>query len=408
MLELLKGIRILDLTSVVLGPYATQMLGDLGAEVIKIEPRGGDLFRYVRPGRSAEMGAGFLNCNRNKSSLAIDLKQKEGLEVLHKLVGSADIVVHNMRPASARELGISYEQLSEINPRLVYCCAPGFGQYGPYADAPAYDDIIQAASGLAYLNRNAEGEPRFVPTIACDKIGGLHLVVAALGGLVRRLQSGKGCSIEAPMFESMVSFLMVEQLSGQSFVPPLGPTGYERLQSPHRRPFRTADGYIAILPYNTKHWTAFFAIIGRSDLAQDALITDPVLRSQAVGDLYRIIAEATPSRTSQAWLTALQTADVPCGLVTQIEDLFDDPHLKQIGFFTEFDHPTEGRLRKTNTPFTAEGCETSPDRPAPRLGENSAEILRMAGIDDAACATLVANRVIVISPISGDVVTGAH
>ncbi len=269
MLDLLNGVRILDLTSIVLGPYASQILGDLGAEVIKIEPCSGDLFRSVRPGRSAEMGAGFLNCNRNKSSLAIDLKHPEGAELLRTLVASADVVVHNMRSASAKALGLSFEALAEINPKIVYCRAPGFGAKGPYAGSPAYDDIIQAISGLAHLNRNAADEPRFLPTIICDKVGGLHLAIAVLGGLVRRLATGKGCGVEAPMFESMVSFLMVEQLAGQSYVPALGPVGYERLQSPYRRPFRTADGFIAILPYNTKHWTSFLTLIGRSDLAHE-------------------------------------------------------------------------------------------------------------------------------------------
>ena len=258
MLPLLQGIRVLDFTTIVLGPYATQTLGDLGADVIKIEPLQGDLFRTVRPGRSRSMGAGFMGFNRNKRSLAIDLKRPQSRAVLARLVSGADAVVHNMRPKAAEPLGLDYEQLSRIKPDLVYAFAAGYDQGGPNANEPAYDDIVQAAAGVAALNANAQGEPRYLATILCDKVGGLHLAIAVATGLAHRARTGKGCCIEAPMFESTVAFLMSEQLGGETFVPALGSTGYDRLAAPNRKPYRTQDGFMAILPYNGTHWTAFF------------------------------------------------------------------------------------------------------------------------------------------------------
>ena len=300
MLPLLQGIRVLDFTTIVLGPYATQTLGDLGADVVKIEPLQGDLFRTVRPGRSRSMGAGFMGFNRNKRSLAIDLKRPESRAVLARLVAGADAVVHNMRPKAAEPLGLAYEQLARIKPDLVYAFAAGYDQSGPNANEPAYDDIIQAAAGVAALNANAQGEPRYLSTILCDKVGGLHLAIAVATGLAHRARTGKGCCIEAPMFESTVAFLMSEQLGGETFVPALGPTGYDRLAAPNRKPYRTQDGFMAILPYNGTHWAAFFEIIGRAEFAHSPQVQDPVLRSQSVDSLYAIIAEVAPTRTTAA------------------------------------------------------------------------------------------------------------
>jgi len=400
MLRLLKGIRIIDLTTIVLGPYATQTLADLGAEVIKVEPLKGDGFRSVRPGHHSEMGAGFLNLNRNKRSIAIDLRDPGGLAALDRLVASADVVVHNMRAASAGRLGIGFERLRKVNSKLVYCYTAGFGEDGRDSDEPAYDDTIQARSGLAWLNANADGEPRFLSTIVADKVGGLHLAIGVLAALAARERSGEAICLEAPMFESMVSFLLVEQLAGRSFVPPLGSTGYDRLLSPYRKPYRTRDGYIAVIPYNGVHWTRFLKLIGRDDLVGDPRVADPVERSRSINMLYALIEEATPERTTEEWLTLLGERDIPCAPVNRVESVLEDAHLTDVGMFREIEHPSEGRLVSVRSPFRA-GHE-APDTPAPMLGADTREILGEIGYDDEMIDALVASgTVIECAPMEG-------
>ena len=394
MLPLLGGIRILDFTTIVLGPYATRTLGDLGADVIKVEPPQGDLFRAARPGRSRAMGAGFLGFNRNKRSVALDLKHPQSREVLDRLVLGADVVVHNMRPKSAAPLGLDYGRLAALRPGLVYAFAAGYDQRGPNAAAPAYDDVIQAASGVAALNANERGEPRYLPTILCDKVAGLHLAIAVAAAIARRARTGEGCCIEAPMFESMVSFLMSEQLGGATFEPPLGPTGYDRLTAPNRKPYRTRDGYLAILPYTTTHWVAFFELVGQPELAHSPRVQDPVVRSQSADALYGLIAEAAPSRTTAEWVQALRTRDIPCAPVVSIGGLLDDPHLQATGFFREYEHPTEGALRDARSPFRLHDAGENDDRPAPCVGAQSREVLRECGYDDAAIDRLVEVRAV--------------
>lgn len=395
MLKILDGVRIVDLTTVVLGPYATQILGDLGADVIKVEPIDGDVFRAVRPGRSTSMGAGFLNCNRNKRSLAIDLRDEEATAALYRLIATADVVVHNMRPKSARKLGIAFEQLVEINPALVYCYACGFGQEGPLADEPAYDDTIQAVSGFAYLNANANGDPTFIRTIVADKVGGLHLTISVLAALASRDRAeGKPLCIETPMFESMVSFLLVEQLAGMSFQPPLGGIGYDRLLSPYRKPFKTRDGFISIIPYTAAHWITFLRLIGREDLVDDPRVTDGAKRSRSIDMLYALIEQATPDRSTDEWIQALSAKGVPCAHVNRVEDLFDNEHLKAVGMFRTEHHPQEGSLLAVRSPFRVPDQLGEEDRPAPPLGEHSREILRQAGLGEAEIDALVARNAV--------------
>jgi crotonobetainyl-CoA:carnitine CoA-transferase CaiB-like acyl-CoA transferase len=380
--HLLTGIRVVDLTTIVLGPYATQLLGDMGADVIKVEPPAGDLFRTVRPGRGVDMGAGFLNCNRNKRSIVLDLTRAEGRQALHAILRTADVLIHNMRPSSAARLGVSYADAKAVKPDIVYCFAPGFGQQGPYAGAPAYDDTIQAAAGLAALNADSEGAPRFLPNIVGDKVGGLHLALAALMGIIGRMRTGRGCCIEAPMFESVVSFLMLEQMAGHTFRPPIGGVGYERLRSPHRKPHRTQDGYIAVLPYNTEHWTRFLEIAGRAEMARLEVVRDPVARSRNIDMLYQIIAEAMPARSTSEWLEVLNAADIPCSRVNDFNDLFEDEHLRAVEMFENIDHPSEGATRVLRSPFTIEESPRAPDAPAPRLGEDTRAILAEAGFSE--------------------------
>ena len=394
MIPLLEGIRVLDFTTVVLGPFATQMLGDFGAEVIKIENLAGDIFRTVRPGRSADMGAGFINLNRNKRSLSINLKSTEGAAIIRELLKTADVLVHNMRDDTAERLGLSYHSVKDVNPEILYCSSAGYGQQGPYADEPAYDDIIQAASGIADMTKDAEGNPRYFPTILCDKISALYLANSILGGLVRRAKTGKGCKLEAPMFESMVSFLLTEQLAGQSFKPPLGDFGYERLSSPNRKPFRTQDGFISILPYSTQHWEAFLRLAEHGDETTLALVKDPVLRSKNIDSLYGIIAEITPSRSTAQWLAALREIDVPCSPINRLQDLLAHPQLAETEFFQEYTHPTEGALLGARSPINAEGLDQLSDSPAPQIGQDTLDIVRSLGIDDATLRTLSAKNIL--------------
>jgi crotonobetainyl-CoA:carnitine CoA-transferase CaiB-like acyl-CoA transferase len=394
MYELLNGVRIVDLTTTYLGPYATQFLGDMGADVIKIEPLNGDVGRSPGPSRTPKMGAGFLNTNRNKRSIAIDLRYPEGRDCVLKLAAGADAVVHNMRVAAAAKLGLAYADVAAINPSIVYCYSPGFGQNGPYAAEPAYDDIIQAMSGAAALNADADGSPRFLPSIVADKVVGLHLAFAVATGLVHRLKTGKGCTIEAPMFESMVAFLLVEHLAGLSFVPPLGPPGYERMLAKNRRPYRTRDGYIAIMPYTTQQWTRFMECVGRDDLLALDWVKDPVKRSANVDALYQVIADAAPRHTTAEWLRLLDERDIPCGPVNTLEALFEEPHLKQAGLFEDIAHPSEGALKRVRSPFRVLDLPRQPDLPAPRVGEESESILLEAGFGPENIEDLIKRRIV--------------
>jgi crotonobetainyl-CoA:carnitine CoA-transferase CaiB-like acyl-CoA transferase len=377
MFDLLAGVRIVDLTTVVLGPYATQILGDLGAQVIKVEPPEGDVFRAARPGRTEDIGAGFQNFNRNKQSVVLDLKDPADRSKLHDLVKTADVVVHNMRAKSALALGADYDTLQALNNGLVYCFSPGFGSSGPDADAPAYDDIIQARSGLADLNSSPGGEPLFVRTIACDKVVGLHLAIAVLSGIAHRARTGKGVCIEAPMLESMTSFLMAEHLAGHSFIPPEGPLGYDRLMTDYRKPHKTLDGYIAILPYSTRHWQRFFEAVGEFDLARDPRVNDPALRSQHIDWLYQQVSRLAMTKKTDEWLALMAEQDVPCAPINTLADLLTDPHLSAVELFQTRNCEQLGAIRDIRSPFIVNGESSNrqADRSAPRLGAHTKEVI---------------------------------
>lgn len=377
MFNLLEGIRVIDLTTVVLGPYATQLLGDLGAEVIKVEAPEGDVFRAARPGRTDDIGAGFLNFNRNKKSVVLDLKQESERNKLYALVEKSDVVVHNMRASSARNLKVDYETLKQHKPDLVYCFSPGFGSSGKDADAPAYDDIIQARSGLAALNADAEGEPQFVRTIACDKVVGLHLALATATGIAHKARTGDGVSIEAPMLEAMTSFLMAEHLAGMSYEPSLGPLGYDRLMTPYRKPHKTKNGYLAILPYSTKHWIRFFTACDESALASDPRVTDPLKRSQHIDWLYQEIARLAATKSTEEWLELLHAEDIPCAPINSLDDLFEDPHISSVELFEQIETQHSGQIRTIRSPFIVNNQvsrEFREDLEAPRLGQHTSEI----------------------------------
>ncbi len=394
MFNILNGIRVLDLTTVVLGPFATQILGDFGAEVIKIENLDGDMMRAVRPGSSDEMGAGFVNCNRNKKCIAVNLKTSEGQEIFYRLVKNSDAVVHNMRDRTAVNLGIGYKDLIKIKSDLVYCGAQGFGSRGPSSDIPAYDDIIQAASGLAYLNSDGQGNPRYLPTIVADKVSGLQLAIGVLGGLINKLRTGEGCFVESPMFEGLVAFLMAEQMAGYSYVPSTGGTGYDRLTASYRRPYPTADGFIAILPYSTKNWIDFFTMMGRPELADLEIVKDPIKRSENINTLYEKLYEIAPEKTTDEWCEILRNANIPHTKVNHLDDLLEDNHLRQVGLFEEYEHPTEGPMRQVRSHYSMEGVEESLDEPTQRIGQSTDKVLLELGYSSEEISHLVESQVV--------------
>jgi crotonobetainyl-CoA:carnitine CoA-transferase CaiB-like acyl-CoA transferase len=367
----LTGIRVIDLTSVGMGPYATQIMGDMGADVIKVESPEGDVFRHAAPYRHPGMGAAYLNLNRNKRSIVLDLKQTDQLQILLRLIAKADVFIYSVRPQAIRKLGLGYEVLSESNPRLIYCGVYGFSEAGPYAGRPAFDDIIQAMSGLAWLQgHNHPDGPQYVNTIVADKTAGLTAAWAIAMALFERERSGIGQAIEVPMFETMVSFNLIEHLAGETFRPAEGAMGYDRVLSPHRRPYRTKDGYIGLLPYTNAHWQRFFTIAAREELAADARFCDPSSRSRNIAELYRILSEIVAGKSTAEWAELLGKADIPMTTVLSPEDLLNEPHL-----FRDDMHPTEGPIRSIGIPVRFSRTPGAIQRLAPGLDEHRDEIL---------------------------------
>ncbi len=373
----LAGVRVIDLTTIVMGPYCTQILGDMGADVIKIESPGGDIFRHVTPFRSSGMGAPFLNTNRNKRSVVLNLALDEDKQTLLKLLDTADVFMYTLRPHSLAKLGLDYKSLSERNPRLVHCGAYGFSEKGLYAGRPAYDDVIQAMSGTAALEaRNEPDGPKFVNTIMADKVAALSAVYAIAMALYERERSGLGQAIEVPMFETLVSFNLIEHLAGETFCPALGGMGYDRVLSAHRRPYRTKDGYMALMPYSTEQWQRFFQIAGRPQYAGDPRFTDHAARSENIDELYRILAGILTERSTAEWVALLNDADIPMAPVLSPEDLLENEHLQSIGFFERRVHPSEGEIRTVSIPVRFSRTPGSIERLAPRLDEHREEMLQ--------------------------------
>ncbi len=372
----LTGVRVIDLTSIVMGPYATQILGDMGADVIKVESPEGDVFRYVTPFRNRGMSAAFLNLNRNKRSVALDLKREDDRRTMLDLLDGADVFVTTVRPQAMRKLGLDYESLRERNPRLIYCGGYGFSEEGPYAGRPAFDDIIQAMSGIASLQgENSQAGPQYVNTIFADKTVGCAMAYAIAMALYERERSGRGQAIEVPMFETMVSFNLVEHLAGETYCPAQEGMGYERVLSEHRRPYRTKDGYIGALPYTAEQWARFFEAAGRPEMAADPRVTDPALRSRNIHDLYGLLAEIVAERTTAEWVELLRAADIPMTPVLSPEELLDDEHLQALGFFRSEVHPSEGEVRTIGIPVRFSRTPGAVRRLAPRLDEHREEIL---------------------------------
>ncbi|MCP1337032.1 CaiB/BaiF CoA transferase family protein [Futiania mangrovi] len=387
----LSGVRVLDFTAIILGPLASQILGDMGADVWKVEPPEGDMLRNVGPSRTPHMGPLFLHLNRNKRSIALDLRSEAARPVLARLIGEADVLMHNMRPKALAKLGLSYEDVCRINPRIIHCGAFGFGQTGPYADRPAYDDLIQGAVGLPGLQAPPGGEPRYVATAIVDRSVGLAMASAIGMALYAREKTGKGQAIEVPMFENMVQFVWSDHLYGKTFDPPLGPAGYPRMLDAERRPYRTSDGYISVIVYTDRHWQRFFERIGRTDLAQDPRYTTIKGRVENISWLYGFLAETFAARTSAEWLELLADVDIPAAPLLTADTLLSDPHLTATGFIQTVEHPSEGRLRTFGIPSSWSATVPEVARQAPRLGEHTVELCEQLGVPHNQIDALVAS-----------------
>jgi len=396
----LKGIRVIDMTTVIMGPWAAQMLGDAGADVIKVETPSGDLIRHMGPKRNDGMAAVFLTTNRNKRSLVLDLTQESGRQSLRKIISTADVFMHNARPQVARKLGFDYDALKDENPDLVYCAAQGFRSGGPLADKPAYDDVIQAACGIAGLLSQTAGSPRYAPTIVADKTAAYGVYSSIVTALLHRERNGGGQAIEMPMFETMVDYVMVEHLYGAVFEPPIADMGYMRILNPGRRPYATTDGYLTVLPYSDKNWRDFFILGGREDLIDDPRFSSAGARVENAETAYEIVAEIVAKRSTADWQHDLEAADIPMMSVNSLEDLLADEQLAATDFWRIVDHPTEGKVRMADPPVRYSRSPSTIRRMAPRLGEHSAEILAETGHSESEIAALFAAGV--SKPVGSD------
>jgi crotonobetainyl-CoA:carnitine CoA-transferase CaiB-like acyl-CoA transferase len=383
----LSGVRILDLTTVVMGPFATQLLAELGADVIKVEAHEGDNMRHPGPMKNPGMGYMFLNLNRGKRSIVLDLKKPEGREALMRLIPGADVLIYNVRPQAMARLRLSYEEVSAVNPRIIYVGTYGYSQRGPYAAKAAYDDLIQGGTAIPWLVLQTGAKaPNYAPVNLADRVTGLHAVYAVTAALFQRERSGLGQSVEVPMFESLAHFVLGDHSAGLTFDPPAGDSGYARLLA--RRPYPTSDGHLCVLVYNDKQWKSFTDAIGRPEIMQDPRFATQASRAGNISAIYAFLAELFLTRTTSEWIEMLEKADIPVTRLNSVEDLVTDPHLGATGFFTMEAHPSEGTVRTMRTPTDWSGSQPGAQAPAPRLGEHSAEVLREAGYSDAEIADL--------------------
>ena len=385
----LAGIRIIDLTTVVLGPFATQTLGDMGADVIKIEAPDGDNCRWIGPHSDTGMGSYFAMLNRNKRSVVLDLKRPAARGALLRLVDGADVFVHNMRLGAAERLGLGYAALSARNPRLVYACASGFRKGSSKQEHPAFDDLIQGMSGMATLNAGADGAPRYVPTVLVDKLTGQMLASMIGMALFHRERTGQGQEVHVPMLETTLSFLLIEHLWGAVFNQPELGLGYPRMLTPHRRPYATKDGYISVIAVNDTHWGRLFEAMGRPSLIEDPRFATIAARSDNVDALYAVLSEGMRQHTTAEWLATLSALDIPCGPANTLDDLLNDEYLRETEFFQRMRHPIDGDVTITAIPARFSASPPSVRRLWPTLGEHTEEVLRAIGCDDREIRTII-------------------
>ena len=395
----LQGIKVVDMTTVLMGPYATQMLGDYGADVIKVEALEGDVTRLIGPTRHPGMGPVFLNTNRSKRSICLDLKKPAGREAVLRLIKSADVLVYNVRPQAMARLDLGYDVVAKRNPRLIYAGVFGFGQDGPYATKPAYDDLIQGATGLpALMAETSDGPPRYVPNALVDRIVGLTAVGAICASLVHRERSGRGQRVDIPMFETMASFVMGDHMGGLTYEPPLDKGGYARHLSRDRRPYKTSDGYLSVIVYNDKQWNSFFKATGRDDLQSDPRFATFAARAVNIDCVYGELARIFESRSTAEWIELLNKADIPVMPMHDLQGILNDEHLVATGFFPVVEHPTEGPIRSMKVSASFSETVAEPVRLAPRLNEHGAEILQEAGFSRENIETMIRDGVTRPSP----------
>jgi crotonobetainyl-CoA:carnitine CoA-transferase CaiB-like acyl-CoA transferase len=373
----LHGVRVVDLTAMVMGPYCTQIMADMGADVIKIEPPEGDTTRYVSVGPAPGMSGVFVNVNRGKRSVVLDLGCEAGKETLRALVETADVFIHSMRPKAIAKLGFDYRELVAINPAIVYTNCYGYGRRGPEANRPAYDDTIQAECGLPAVQQQLTGEASYVGTIVADKVAGLTALYATVMALFHRERTGEGQEVEVAMFETMASFMLVEHANGAIFEPPLGPAGYPRALAPNRRPYRTRDGHISALIYTDKHWAAFIEAV-KPPWADDRC-TSLERRTRQIDTIYALLAETLTERTTEEWLTLFRELEIPAAPIRSPGALFDNPHLNAVGLFETVDGP-HGPMRLPGVPTWFSRTPGRVGGPAPELGADTAQVLEELGL----------------------------
>jgi crotonobetainyl-CoA:carnitine CoA-transferase CaiB-like acyl-CoA transferase len=380
----LHGVRVLDLSTVVMGPFGTQILGDFGAEVIKIEPPDGDVIRYAWPFRHPGMGSIFLNTNRNKRSVVLDLKKPEARDACLAIAKTCDVLVYNIRPQAMARLKLSYEDVQKVNPKIIYVGCFGYSQRGPNAAKAAYDDMIQGAAGIPWLlHKQGAAEPRYAPMIVADRSVGQQVASAVSAALYAREKTGKGQRIDVPMYEHLLQMILGDHLGGYTFEPAQGPAGYHRILAPDRRPYQTKDGYVCALIYNDKQWKGFLELIGKPEMFRSKEYATQEARSQNYVKAYAFVAEELKKRSTDEWLAAFEKADIPVQRMNSLDDIVADPHLKAIGYLKTVEHPSEGRIKVLAVP--SEWSETAPEyrRHAPGLGEHTREVLREVGLSDA-------------------------
>lgn len=390
----LSGLRIIDLTTVIMGPFATATLADLGADVIKVENLDGDMSRGIGARRHEGMSALTMNLQRNKRSIAVDLASAQGRQVLDDLVQGADVLVTNLRPRSRDKLGITYERLSQLNPGLIFCTAQAYDSGSAYRDYPAYDDIVQAASGAAKLSELVDGQPRYAPYVIADKVVGLYIVIAVLAAALEKRTAGLGQAIDVPMVDSMIGFNLVEHFGGHTFAPAEGDFGWTRVLTPERVPQQTADGWICIMPYSSTNWNDFFTLAGRDDLVDNPRYATVDDRHRHMGELLSTVGKIAPQRTTADWLSLCEAHGIPASDLLDLANAHEDPYVLERELIIRREHPTEGDYYATRTPFTMSRTPVAFHRHAPHLGENTVDILRELGYSDELIQALDAASVV--------------
>lgn len=392
----LEGIRIIDASSILMVPYCTRLLADMGAEIIKVETLNGDNTRYIGPSINKGMGAVFLNINRNKKSICIDLKSAEGRLIIYKLIKISDVFVSNIRKASLNKIKLRHSDFKKLNPKIITANAVGFSSEGPYAGLPAFDDTIQAISGMAAYQEVYSSQPSYTSGATADKVTGIMLGMSILGALFNREKNGTGAEIEVPMMETMVDFTLVEHLYGFNFIPPKAPPVYPRQSSPNRRPYKTKDGFVAVLPYSDEQWLRFFKLVGKEEILKDTRFSTLKSRNENIDLLYQMLSNELTKKETDYWLEALKKSDIPAAKVNFPEEIFKDKHLQETNFFRETNHPSEGNLLYPKFPVKFENTNNDETLHAPNLGENTKEILVDLGYSEFEIETLVTKSIIKI------------